>query len=98
MTQDESPPVPPTPPSSRPAVAKGWVLAALAILLLFIGQQGSSLWGEWHRLQDERSRARQSAVIGYPNISPRDSYARRPDDWFHDEGDFSCLWGGWDSR
>jgi hypothetical protein len=55
------------------------------------------LWREWHRLQVELSRVRHSAVIGYQNISPRISYAQRPDDWYHHEGDSTYLWGGWDA-
>jgi hypothetical protein len=41
---------------------------------------------------------RQTAVIGYPNIAPRISYARPPGAWFRQDGDFTYLWGGWDPR
>jgi hypothetical protein len=66
--------------------------------VVFIGQQACSLWDEWHGLQAQLSGIRQTDVIGYPNISPNFSDAERPDNWFHDEGDFTYLWGGWDPR
>ncbi len=75
-----------------------WVFLALAALLLFIGSQVRTLWHEWEWLQAERSWARQSVVIGYPNISPRVSYAQPPENWFRHKGEFTYLWGGWDSH
>lgn len=89
-------PLPATP--DRASLPKGLVLLALIVLLLFIGRHARSLWREWSGLQSELSRARQTGVIGYLNISPQWSYAARPEDWFRDEGDSTFLWGGWDSR
>jgi len=76
---------------------KSGILLALAILLFFIGRHVQAIRLEWDRLQAERSWVRQTAVIGYPNICPHYSFAQRPDNWIHDEGDFTYLWGGWDS-
>jgi hypothetical protein len=73
-------------------------LPALAVLLCVIGAELRALWREWGWLEAERSWVRQTAVIGYPNISPRVSYARPPADWFRQDGDFTYLWGGWDPR
>src|SRR5438067_967817 len=83
---------------SRTALPRGWALPVLVILLLFTGQRAGSLWREWYRLQVELSRVRRTAVIGYANISPRISYAQRPENWFHHEGDFTLLWSGWDAH
>jgi hypothetical protein len=75
-----------------------WVVPALGVLLVVIGAELRVLWREWGWLQAERSWVRQTAVIGYPNIAPRISYAQRPADWFRQDGDFTYLWGGWDPR
>jgi hypothetical protein len=61
-----------------------------------IGLQVRVLWNEVNWLQAERAQIRQSSVIGYPNISPRISFAERPANWLHHEGEFTYLWGGWD--
>jgi hypothetical protein len=73
-----------------------WVLPVLGVLLGVIGAELRTLWREWGGLQAEQSWVRQTTVIGYPNISPRISYARPPADWFRQDGDFTYLWGGWD--
>jgi hypothetical protein len=75
-----------------------WVLPALVVLLVVIGAELRVLWREWGWLEAERSWVRQTAVIGYPNISPRVSYAQPPDNWFRQDGDSTYLWGGWDPR
>jgi hypothetical protein len=41
------------------------------------------------------SLVRQTVVIGYHNINPNPSYAEKPDNWFHEEGDHTLLWSGW---
>ena len=91
------PPVPPVLPSttgmSQPR--PGLVLAALVFLLGFIGFQGRLLWREWSILQNDWSGVRLTTVVGYPNISPNPSLARRPDNWFHEEGESTLLWSGW---
>jgi hypothetical protein len=86
---------PGTPAQAAPALPKGLVLLALTVLLAFIAIQGRSLWREWKTLQREMSRVRQSAVVGYPNITPNPSYAQKPANWFHDEGEYTLLWSGW---
>jgi hypothetical protein len=84
--------------SPRPARGAGARLGRvlfLVVLVLFVGRQTRSLWNEWGRLQAEWSRVRRTAVVGYVNVSPRFSFARRPDEWFHHEGEYDYLWGGW---
>jgi hypothetical protein len=87
------------PPSRRQrvvdALSRGLVLLLLSALLAFIFVQGRSLWLEWGKLQRERSLVRQSVVIGYHNITPKPSYAQKPDNWIHDEGEYTLLWSGW---
>jgi hypothetical protein len=75
-----------------------WVFLALGLLLVIIGFQLRVLWREWDWLQAEWSWVRRTAVIGYPNISPRVSYAQPPENWLYHEEGFTYLWGGWDSR
>jgi hypothetical protein len=86
---------PPAVPHNSPNVPRGVILAAAVILLAFVGAQGRSLWREWQSLQGDLAVVRRSAVIGYKNIHPNPSYAVRPADWFHHEGDFTLLWSGW---
>jgi hypothetical protein len=81
-----------TPP---PALSRGLTLAALAVLLVFIVSQGALLFREWLKLRSELNKVRTTAVIGYPGITPHYSYARRPSNWFHDEGESTLLWAGW---
>jgi hypothetical protein len=89
---------PGAPGRGGPAIPRSWGLAAFLVLILFVAQQSHALWREWQRLHDELVHARQTGVIGFTNISPRVSYAERPADWFHTEGDSTYLWGGWDPR
>ena len=85
----------PIPTRGRPLWLKGMACVAILPLMGFIGQTGRSLWGEWRSLRQEQDSERSSVVVGYINITPKPSYAARPDDWFHDEGDDSLLWSGW---
>jgi len=71
------------------------VLLSLAPLLVFVGFQGRTLWSEWTTMRTEWSRVGDNFVVGYTNIHPNPSYAKRPDNWFHDEGDQTLLWSGW---
>ena len=68
---------------------------AMVPLLGFIGQTGKTLWGEWSSLRQDQVSERASAIVGYVNITPNPSFAERPADWFHDEGDATMLWSGW---
>ena len=88
------PPAPP-PRRGRPAWARGIACVAMIPLIGFIGLSGRSLWGEWASLREDRVRMRESGVVGYLGIAPRPSYATKPPDWFHDEGDDALLWAGW---
>jgi hypothetical protein len=82
-------------PRARPGA---WVFLAMALLLTVIGFELRSLWREWDWLRAEWSWVRRTGVIGYPNISPSISYALPPENWLYHEGDFTYLWGGWDSH
>ena len=85
----------PVPTRGRSPWVKGMTCVAILPLLGFIGRTGNSLWDEWKCLREDQVSERASAIIGYINITPKPSYAARPDDWFHDEGDDSLLWAGW---
>lgn len=85
----------PLPTRRRPLWAQGMACVAILPLLGFIGQTGKSVWDEWLMLRQEQVAERGSAIVGYVNINPRPSFARRPPDWIHDEGDASLLWSGW---
>ena len=84
-----------TPSRGRSPWVRGMACVAMLPLLGFIGQTGNSLWGEWRSLRTDRLSERASAVVGYVNINPNPSYATRPVDWSHDEGDEAVLWAGW---
>jgi len=83
------------PPPRLNAPPLGLILLALAALVAFVVIQGRTLWGEWGRLSHDMSTVRQTVVVGYQNIHPNPTYARRPKDWFHDEGESTLLWSGW---
>src|SRR5258708_18790501 len=95
VSQTENPVAPVAAAPAKPPLPRGLVLAALAVLILFIGVKARALWGEWEILQGELSRTRASAIIGYPGITPRFSFANKPDDWYHHEGQVTLIWGGW---
>jgi len=93
---DSAPPVSPADLGPKPSTpSRGLVIAAMAILLAFVAIQGLSLCNEWLRLQKDLSVVRKTAVVGYANIHPSPSYARKPEDWFHHEGESTLLWSGW---
>jgi Protein of unknown function (DUF3179) len=85
----------PIPPRRRFPWIPGLACVAILPLLGFIGQAGQTLWGEWKSLREDQVSERESAIVGYVNINPNPSFAERPPDWFHDEGDTSLLWSGW---
>jgi len=85
------------PPSTSVA---GWLhVAVAAAALMLIGvpltTAGRMLWIEFEALQEEERAVADSAVIGYPNISPSISNARKPDPWFRVEGETVLVWAGW---
>src|SRR5262249_41828459 len=92
------PPEPAQPPTKPKSVPTAWVLVAIVFLVAFVVTQARNLWAEWKHLQSDMDVVRKTAVIGYPNIHPNPSYARRPRDWFHDEGELTLLWSGWDGH
>jgi Protein of unknown function (DUF3179) len=85
----------PIPTRGRSPWVKGLACVAILPLLGFIGQSGRALWDEWSFLRQDQASERASAIVGYVSINPRLSFAERPDDWYHDEGDSSLLWSGW---
>jgi hypothetical protein len=81
--------------SGRSTLTVGVAIAALMLLLIFIGLQVRTILAEWGDLQGELDSARHTTVIGYQNINFRPSYAEPPKDWLHDEGRVTLLWSGW---
>jgi hypothetical protein len=95
---DVDPPIVPHVPirtRGRSPWVQGMACLAMVPLLGFIGQTGNTLWGEWKSLRSARLSERASVVVGYVNINPNPSFAARPADWSHDEGDEAVLWAGW---
>jgi hypothetical protein len=68
--------------------------ALLVVSVVALGL-GASLWREWGLLQEDEGYAELNAVIGYPNIAPKLTYAQRPANWFHQEGTEALLWSEW---
>ncbi len=79
----------------KPAIPRVLTLAALAVLLWFIAKQSLALYNEYRVLRVEMTEVRNSAVIGYPGIQPRYSFAQPPTDWYHVDGETARLWSGW---
>jgi hypothetical protein len=71
---------------------------ACALLVGFIGVQGSALLEEYQRLRREWDADVRGRVVGYPGVTPVYSYAQGPPNWIHDEGDTTRLWAGWDRK
>jgi hypothetical protein len=101
MAQVDRGPSPESSESSRPgpgprlAQNRLFNLAALVVLLGFIGVKTPTLWQEWRALQHDWEADRRSRIIGFVAISPKISYAVKPADWIHNEGDATLLWSGW---
>jgi Protein of unknown function (DUF3179) len=73
-------------------------VAAIVVLSGFLLIQGRNLWLEWNMLQQQVSVAQANPFIGYPEIAPQISHARRPDNWYHDEGKETLLWSRWEKN
>lgn len=87
---------PQVPPTRRgPIWARGLACVAILPLVGFIGGKGWTLWDEWRGLRGDEVSARANSVIGYVNITPDPSYADRPENWLHDEGEHTLLWAGY---
>lgn len=102
MSHDvEAPPEVPEAGLGPPTVRKTsrtarWLsVSLLAALIAFIGVQAHALWVEWRSLGYEQESARLTTVVGYQDINRNPSYAECPDNWMHDEGQFTLLWAGW---
>lgn len=97
---DQSAAVPPSSADPSNSSIAGWLHAAVvAAALILIGfplvSAGRMLWAEFEALQEEERAAADSVVVGYPNISPSISNARKPDPWFRVEGETVLVWAGW---
>ncbi len=73
-------------------------MVAIILLSGFLVFQGRNLWLEWTMFQSQLSAARARAVVGYPDIAPRVTFARRPANWYHENGHETLLWSRWDER
>jgi hypothetical protein len=98
MAQADPPPAPPAPEPSPPPrrPSRGPALLALVLLAAIVAKVGPRVWAEYRALQGDRDREIMTRVVGYPNIIPRPSFAEKPPDWIHDEGQATLLWSGWD--
>jgi hypothetical protein len=96
-----SSPVPTDPVSASAApwkhalISRGLTLAAILVLLYFIGTQGKAVIQEWAQLRQQNERLVESGVIGYPGVQPAISYAKPPSPWYCPDGKTTRLWGGW---
>lgn len=84
---------------SRPAIA-GWLHMATAVALMTVVgfpliAMGRTLWIEIEALQEDEQALADSAVVGYPNISPEISSAEKPTPWLRVEGETVLVWAGW---
>ena len=94
LVSAEVPASAPTVPAKH-ALPRPAAFTILTLLLLFVAFQGNALWQEWAALQHDLKDVKRAAVIGYYNIHVRPSYAQKPPDWCHDEGEQTLLWAGW---
>jgi hypothetical protein len=74
------------------AVKVAGLLTFCTVLLLEAGR----LWQEWATLREAVYGSKQSAVVGYLNITPTASFIDAPKDWYRDDGKEASLWLGWD--
>jgi Protein of unknown function (DUF3179) len=79
----------------RPGMTRILLLVLLGLLMSYIVVQSRTIWAETEALWAEVSLTHATTIVGYVNISPNPSYAARPTNWIHDEGDQMLLWSGW---
>jgi hypothetical protein len=77
-----------------PLVRALGVGAVLAVSVVLIGL-ATTLLREWKMLRWELGQTELTTVVGYPEIGPVLTFAQRPKDWFHREGNEAVLWSGW---
>jgi hypothetical protein len=94
MARIDSPRAPVNPRGTSPVV-KGLACAGIAVLAAIIAIQGRVLYQSYLMLREEEQMARASAIVGYVDINPEPSFAQRPDNWIHDDGEHTLLWAGW---
>ncbi|MGO9464572.1 MAG: DUF3179 domain-containing (seleno)protein [Isosphaeraceae bacterium] len=89
-----------------PRAQRGWKLLAghfirtliaglIGIVSLFVLWEARALWREYDFLRQEIADADRSAVMGYPGISARLTYAQRPQPWYRQEGKSILIWAKW---
>ncbi len=94
MAGVDTPIAPPRRRGTNPIV-QGLAGVAILALLGFIAVKGYALYGELRSLREQQVRTNRSAIVGYVDIHVEPNNARRPADWFHDEGEQTLLWAGW---
>jgi len=80
---------------TKSQLSRGLILAAMVVLLLFIGSISRTLYAEYSKLQHELRGVRNNQIIGFPGIQRKLSMAERPADWYLVDGNSAKLWGGW---
>jgi hypothetical protein len=95
MSTSETPTVPPCPPAPRrhTKLLTATAIAGLGCLIIY---EGNLLFHELVLLRASEASARKVAVVGYVNINPNITFASKPADWFHDEGEHTLLWAAWE--
>jgi hypothetical protein len=83
------------PSTAARSIFRGLILLTIGGLLVFLFQETRILWSEYQALSHQLFRVRQTAVVGYPGITPQYSRAQKPANWFHEEGTVTLLWSGW---
>jgi hypothetical protein len=71
------------------------VLVLIAGVTFVVLKEARELWREYGFLRAEMAANDHSAVVGYPGISPRITFAERPNVWCRQEGQSMLLWAGW---
>ncbi len=97
MAESHSTPQPTDPTPQKPQPPRAILFGATAVLSSFVLFQAPTLWGEWQGLQRDWDTTRRYSPVGYVNITPSPSFAQKPDNWIHDEGDSTLLWSGWNN-
>ncbi len=94
----QSPVAPPPVVASNPSrfwLKRGLTLVAIAATTTSAAVAGVAVWREWSALQTQLHDVRHTAIVGYAGITPRVSFAKWPENWYHDEGEQTLLWSGW---
>ena len=82
-------------PRAALRLSRVFALVGIAFLAAIVASQGRTLYQSFLLLREEEVSARANAVVGYIDVNPLPSYAERPGNWLHDDGEHSMLWAGW---